>query len=406
MPVERFLFDKISVLDFLRERRELLISAIAQYDSNQLLSAKDEDLLEYFSEQFLPVAPTLKIGEAETSTAEVSITVTNDIRRGLGGRSMNLPGQRITLSIPFTGHPDRFKLQPSSYTSTPPMGLVQGQTLQIRYEYLNDEADEAKTKKFFETQIEKVQQYLETLRRDFGGFVAELPLIVAQRAAARREQLRQATGLAESLGFPMQRRADDTVVVPVVQRAILPKPAPGSKSAYRPQPSISDEEYQNILRLIEKSMEVLERSPKAFSNMGEEYIRTQILVVLNAQYEGQATGETFNSQGKTDIFIRADDGNVFVAECKFWDGPKKLHETIDQLMKYVTWRDTKTAIVLFCRQKEFSKVLSAMKEAAKEHAAFLRETSASDARLDCQMKHPDDSSRIIQVAFMAFHVPS
>jgi hypothetical protein len=51
---------------------------------------------------------------------------------------------------------------------------------------------------------------------------------------------------------------------------------------------------------------VMEQSPHAFVKMGEEDLRTHFLVQLNGVYEGQATGETFNFEGKTDILIRID----------------------------------------------------------------------------------------------------
>jgi hypothetical protein len=51
---------------------------------------------------------------------------------------------------------------------------------------------------------------------------------------------------------------------------------------------------------------VMEQSPHAFATMHEEDLRTYFLVQLNAQYEGQATGETFNFQGKTDILIHTE----------------------------------------------------------------------------------------------------
>jgi hypothetical protein len=65
---------------------------------------------------------------------------------------------------------------------------------------------------------------------------------------------------------------------------------------------------------------------------------------LNGVFEGQATGETFNFQGKTDILIRAQGKNIFIAECKFWKGEKVFLETIDQLLSYLSWRDSKAAI--------------------------------------------------------------
>ncbi len=66
---------------------------------------------------------------------------------------------------------------------------------------------------------------------------------------------------------------------------------------------------------------VVERNPTSFATLDEEGIRDHFLLQLNGHYEGAATGETFNAAGKTDIMIRAEDRNVFIAECKFWRGP-------------------------------------------------------------------------------------
>jgi hypothetical protein len=55
-------------------------------------------------------------------------------------------------------------------------------------------------------------------------------------------------------------------------------------------------------------------------------------VQLNSQYEGGATGETSNFEGKTDILIRTESRTVFIAECKYWRGAKSLLAAIDQLL--------------------------------------------------------------------------
>lgn len=58
---------------------------------------------------------------------------------------------------------------------------------------------------------------------------------------------------------------------------------------------------------------VIERSPASFTSLDEEAIRTHFLLQLNGHYEGLATGETFNASGETDILIRVDNRNAFVA---------------------------------------------------------------------------------------------
>ena len=156
---------------------------------------------------------------------------------------------------------------------------------------------------------------------------------------------------------------------------------------------------------------VMERSPQTFSKLKEEEIRDHFLMVLNSHYEGQATGETFNYGGKTDILIRVEGKNVFIAECKFWRGEKELRKTIDQLFRYTSWRDTKTAILLFNKDRDFSSVLNKIGSATKSHACCKREHNLISAKLRNEttfsyiFHQPNDKNRELILTIMAFDVP-
>jgi hypothetical protein len=102
---------------------------------------------------------------------------------------------------------------------------------------------------------------------------------------------------------------------------------------------------------------VMERSPSAFSGLDEEALRTHFQIPLNGKFQGMASGETFNAASKTDILIKHEDRILFVAECKFWKGAQSLTDAISQLLSYMTWRETKAAILLFNQNKNFSSVL-------------------------------------------------
>ena len=84
--------------------------------------------------------------------------------------------------------------------------------------------------------------------------------------------------------------------------------------------------------------------------MPEESLRDILLTVLNNQF-GAASGEAFSRRGKTDILIPydGDTGAVFIAECKWWKGPAAFRKAIDQILGYLTWRDTHAALVVFVR---------------------------------------------------------
>ena len=153
--------------------------------------------------------------------------------------------------------------------------------------------------------------------------------------------------------------------------------------------------------------QVMELSPSAFATMDEESLRSHFLVQLNGHYEGGATGETFNYEGKTDILIRVQGKNIFIAECKYWDGPKKLTDTLNQLLSYSSWRDTKVAVIVFNRRKNFSSVLDVIPPTVEAHPnckKFVGQQSETSFRYT--FAHRDDPNREMTLTVMAFDVPS
>jgi hypothetical protein len=150
---------------------------------------------------------------------------------------------------------------------------------------------------------------------------------------------------------------------------------------------------------------VVERNPASFATLDEESIRDHILLQLNGHYE--ATGETFNSSGKTDILIRVEERNIFIGECKFWHGPKHCEEAIDQLLGYLTWRDCKTALIIFNRQKSPSAVAQKMHETMTGHKGH-RKTVSNDATGNGRyvfVKETDPGREII-ITTLLFDIPS
>jgi hypothetical protein len=191
-----------------------------------------------------------------------------------------------------------------------------------------------------------------------------------------------------------------------VRKKISPALPPATSTTYKPEPVLSDADYEHIIGVLQNMVEVMERSPSAFETMDEESIRSHFLVQLNGHYEGQATGETFNYEGKTDILVRSEGRNIFIGECKFWSGPKMLNETIDQLLGYTSWRDTKVAVIIFNRNKDFSRVLNSIRETAKTHTNFKRELPGStETVFRYCFAHKDDKNRELFLTLLAFDVP-
>jgi hypothetical protein len=236
-----------------------------------------------------------------------------------------------------------------------------------------------------------------------------LPQAAEQAIHQRRERLLAQSQRAEALGIPIRRRADapKTYALPTVKRKATPTLPPATTAQFKPEPALTMELYEHILKVVQDMALVMERSPDAFKAMNEENLRQHFLVQLNGQFEGKATGETFNMAGKTDILLREGDRNVFIAECKFWKGPKAFGEAINQLLGYATWRDSKTAILVFNRGTETSTVLTGIDAVAKAHGNFKRVvTWPHESGFRYVLHSSGDKNRELVLTVLVFHVPT
>lgn len=231
-----------------------------------------------------------------------------------------------------------------------------------------------------------------------------------QQIEARREKLLKDRGLVAALGFPLRLRGDaPTTYLAPIKRKKSPVPSAPARGAapFAPEPALAMEHYEHILSVISGMVLVIERSPQAFRGMTEEHLRQQFLVALNAQYDGQATGETFNFGGKTDILIRVEDRNILVAECKFWHGPETLRKALDQLLRYATWRDSKLALLLFNRDRRLSTVLAKIPQVVTEHPQCKRRLDyQSESGFRFVLRHADDPNRELILTVLVFEVPA
>jgi hypothetical protein len=174
-----------------------------------------------------------------------------------------------------------------------------------------------------------------------------------------------------------------------------------------PGPSWEIAQYDHALHIIQSMCVMMERSPSAYSNMEEEHIRDQLLVQLNGHFEGNATGETFNRRGRTDILLREKGLNVLIAECKFWRGPKGFRDAIDQLLGYVAWRDTKASMLVFSRDVVLTTVLSGIREIAESHPNYKRPVDwPRESGFRYIFHHPEDRNRELIFTVLAFLIPT
>ena len=398
---------------FAKSQEEKLKEEVSSIERNEFLNTSVDDLCFYLAEKHrVNDVPVLKEGVADYNEVEDEIS---GGERGLlygGTQPIRVRDTEIKIAIPFDGDAEFFWIRPSRYTSSSPQGTVEGSSVYLRVPYVSEtspNADKARIKKDIDRTLDLIDERLEQLRNDAFIFNTHISTLARELVETRRKKLLDAQSIVSSLGFKIKQREDDirTYVAPEVRRKLAPTLPPASSKPYISEPYLRDSDYEHILNVIHDMALVMERAPSAFVSMNEEAIRWFYLVVLNGHYEGQATGETFNYQGKTDMLVRSEGKNIFIAECKFWKGPKKHTETIDQLLSYSSWRDTKVAIIVFSRNRDFTNVLASLDEATRQHPNFKRDLGKHlETSFRYIFAHRDDPNREMVLTVVAFDVPT
>lgn len=392
-----------------RHQRQQMAAEIEKVDPDRLLNTSSDDLALYFSEKYKIDVPVLDEENLVVGQREKQIDVSRDPNRYITDRSrpFYITGSEIEVEIPFIGEAEAFKIQPNPYTLSPPRASVIGNLLTFAIVGTNLEATQVRAE--IDRTLRDIQSYLTNLRANVAGLNGQLQGEARNAIEARRNKLLANRNTVASLGFKMKERqnAPKTYVPPEVRKKISPVMPPASSAPYKPEPALGQNDYEHILGVMQSMTQVMELSPSAFHDVDEEALRSHFLVQLNGHYQGQATGETFNYEGKTDILIRSEGRNIFIAECKFWAGPKKLSETIDQLLGYSSWRDTKTSVVVFNRNRDFSKVLAAIPDAVRAHPQYKKDLPGStDTVFRYLFANRDDRNRELYLTVMAFDVPT
>jgi hypothetical protein len=380
------------------------------YGADYLLKVSEQDLIESLLSEYSISPIVLYVDDVyQLEPKDADIDVSQDRNRAIFDRRkpLYIKGTEITICIPYEGDSDLFHLQASTFSYNPPRAKITKTEVQLIYQLPEQNAESLRN--MFNSDLGSIKKHLEWTKRDARRFNKELPSFIRNAVSTRKRKLLEDRNMSAALGIPIKKREDapKTFSIPEIgRRSPVQRPIVKTEEPFQPEPSLLESEYENILRIIKNMVMVIERSPNAFAEMGEEDFRQHFLVQLNGQYEGMATGETFNYSGKTDILIRVDGKNVFIAECKFWKGSKALSDTIDQLLAYTSWRDTKTAILIFNRNKNFSDVLEKIPGVVENHSSYKRTIGKDDETTFRYVIHqPNDPNRELYLAVLAFDVP-
>jgi hypothetical protein len=377
--------------------------------ADHVLQADEEAWADALAERYRVEAPVLRRDDMwQEEPKEIRIDVSGYPGRAVmpGSGPVLYPGYRVDIHLPFNGDHGVFKLRASQFSLNPPRAIVREDELVDYIEYPHDSPRDINA--HAQELASKVEQHLTWSRNDIEQHNRTLKQTPVQAIRGRREQVERhqqhiaATGLP--VGRPGQRQK--TYIADALVRLPAPDLPRRDEEPVQLEPVLADRVFEHILGVIRSTGAMMEASPRTYARMGEEDRRQVLIAALNTHYRGQTTAETFHFTGRTDILVRHENKNLFIGECKVWAGPQGFGETIDQLLRYTAWRDTKLAIVAFVRQRNLTAIIDKAREALEEHARFVAwSDAATEAELRATVSWPGDERRHADLNVFFIHTP-
>lgn len=400
------LFYEGELRSVLEHQRIQLKKEIEEQQQNYLLNANETELIEHFNDKYQLDPVVLLEDQIYASDREEMIPA----ERFDNFRFNVTPGnsykkQVIRYHLPFTGDKDLLKYAPSTrlvWTREVPVTNTE-----IYYDIIVFSEDPTRIQNEWNEFLKPLKTQVGHSKDDVNAFNSRLEAEVIQLIKQRKEELLKKNNLLGSLGVPLKKNPEvpSTFSVPSPKKKVIVSKPSAPTAPFTPEPTLDDTTYNDILRILHDTGIEIERHPSIYEGKDEETLRDHLLMVLSPHFQS-VSGETFNKSGKTDILIRHEGKNLFVAECANWKGAKQFLGKIDQLLSYLTWRDSKTAVICFVKNKDFANVLNTIEEQIPKHPCFLKDLgNQNEGWLRFQFKLSVDESRTVFLSVLVFHFP-
>lgn len=393
---------------YLSKLEKNLEDSVRQEKEDYILNVNEEEYIDHKISEFTIEQLDILFEQAYADQKEEMIRAEYFPRDFYVINGKSYPRMVMYFHIPIQGNFELLKYTPSTRIMWTQEMSIQNNELIFKMIQFRDNVEEINRE--FESTISRLKTMQEYINNDILQFNNSLKIKIQNVFHARKQELLKRSKLLAGLKVPI-RKVDNvpstfSIPSPKLRKQIKVKPVV-TEEGYKPEPSLDMETYREILKIIHGMGKEFERKPSVYSDKGEEQLRDHFLMLLEPNFEGAATGETFNKKGKTDILLRHENNNVFIAECKFWKGKGSYLKTLDQLLSYLTWRDSKAAVIMFVRNKEFSSVLETVRNETSRHGNYLRFVNNEDETWFNYHFHINgDKHREVKLAVMLYHIPN
>jgi hypothetical protein len=401
-------FSEITASDFEILLKSKIKEEIERKGKEYILGIDENDFINYLVNEY-----TLEPLEIYNESEEIEEP---KIRREIRENNMLYRGRyeidiyEFTVKYSFSGNISLLKVRPNPYSyslSLPqPEIIINKDKISFSFDLFKKDAEEFKREK--SNHYSNTFNNLDNINKLATQWNQNLQSLVSLIFTTQKNKYLAENDFFAAINVKVNENTNSIFTVPTVKKKIIPQPQISTHQEFSSNPIIAQNTYEDILKVIYDFGKSMEKKPSTYKNKDEESLRDQFLLILETRYDAvTATGETFNRSGKTDILLKyANDGtNIFVAECKFWHGANEFQNAISQLFdRYLTWRDSKTALLMFVKNNDFTNVIQTIKVEAQKHPYFVKEKgNRGDSSFSYIFHLPKDKDKTVLFEIIAFH---
>jgi|AntAceMinimDraft_16_1070373.scaffolds.fasta_scaffold04057_5 hypothetical protein len=308
----------------------------------------------------------------------------------------------------FTGSIELFTIRPNPHTLRSYQVNVNKDSNKVSFELIMNEQNAERFKLLKNKLFQNAFSNLDSVNENIKELNSKIPDYITNSFSERKNYFLKENDFFSKIDIRINNETKNVFSIPTIAKKFIPQEPTQKIKEYTSEPTMDFEIYNDLINVIYTAGKSIEKKPSMYKGKDEESLRELFLFLLETRYKGvTATGETFNKIGKTDILLKyANDGTIlFVGECKIWHGAVELSKAVDQLFdRYLTWRDSKVALIIFVQNKGFTNVLKTIKSEIVKHKYFIKSNGEhGESSFSYIFRLPQDEEKEVYLELIAFH---
>ena len=286
------IFAERELQDYLEAKKNHVVSSIESETDDYLLNVNEADYIA-FKVSEAEVEP-LKIHEDKiyASSSEQMIPAEYFSRLFNVTKGNSYKKDVIKFHVPYSGNKDLLSCIPNPRVMWSMSVEVKGDEFCFEIINFSDDADSIIRDK--DSNIRSILQQHGNIVTGVDRYNSSLEVQIRSAFESRKKRIMAKSGVLASLGVPIKKSSSipDTFAVPTTKKrrqVSVVKPVT-QESGYKPEPSLDDSVYGDILKILHDTGKEFERLPSVYVDKEEEHLRDHFLMMLEPIFEGSATG--------------------------------------------------------------------------------------------------------------------